>query len=238
MKKIRAFIARYEYNIKKKILVLYGEEKYYQIYKTEKKKLMSTSTIAVLILGLCMLIKEHEIWILLLGSVFPILLGFLKDKELDNKIEERKQQLRFEFPEFVNKLVLLVNAGMTINRAWEKIAIENKKNTPLYNEIRKAYINMKNGKTDIYAIEQFGRNCNVKEIVKFSSILTANIRKGGAEMVPILIQQADESWALRKAAAQEIGAKAGVKMMLPMVMLLLAMILVVGTPAVMMMNQI
>ena len=238
MKIISAFIARYELNVKKKVMALYGDEKYYKLHNDEKKKLMVISEILILAFSIIMFIKEKEILVIVIGSIFPIILGFLKDKELDNKLEIRKQQLRFEFPEFVNKLVLLVNAGMTINRAWEKIAVENKRNSPLYLEIKRAYISMKNGRTDIYAIEQFGRSCNVKEIVKFSSILVANIRKGGAEMVPILIQQADESWSLRKSTAQEIGARANVKMMLPMVMLLVAMILVVGTPAVMMMNQI
>lgn len=235
---IKSFIARYEFNIKKKLKVLYGESKKYEDYNQEKKKLMLISELIVLFLGLIMLIKDGEIKILIFGNIFPIILSILKDKELDTKIEERKQKLRQEFPEFVNKLVLLVNAGMTVSRAWEKIALENKRNSPLYQEVKKTYIDMKNGKTDLYAIEQFGRNCNIKEIMKFSSVLSAAVKKGGQEMVPILIQQSSESWNLRKSAAQETGARANVKMMLPMVMLLVAIILVVGAPAVMMMNQI
>lgn len=238
MNLIRSFIARYEFNIKKKLKIIYGENKKYEEYSSEKKKLMLISELIVLALGLIMLIKDGEAKILIFGNIFPIILSILKDKELDSKIEERKQKLRQDFPEFVNKLVLLVNAGMTVSRAWEKIALENKKNSPLYQEVKKAYIDMKNGKTDLYAIEQFGRNCNIKEIMKFSSILSAAVKKGGHEMLPILIQQSSESWNLRKSAAQELGARANVKMMLPMVMLLVAIILVVGAPAVMMMNQI
>jgi len=238
MNLIRSFIARYEFNIKKKLKIIYGENKKYQDYIGEKKKLMLISEVIVLALGLIMLIKDGEAKILILGNVFPIILSILKDKELDSKIEEREQKLRQDFPEFVNKLVLLVNAGMTVSRAWEKIALENQKSSPLYQEVKKAYIDMKNGKTDLYAIEQFGRSCNIKEIMKFSSILSAAVKKGGHEMLPILIQQSSESWSLRKSAAQELGARANVKMMLPMVMLLVAIILVVGAPAVMMMNQI
>lgn len=238
MNLIRSFIARYEFNIKKKLKIIYGENKKYQDYIGEKKKLMLISEVIVLALGLIMLIKDGETKILIFGNVFPIILSILKDKELDSKIEEREQKLRQDFPEFVNKLVLLVNAGMTVSRAWEKIALENQKSSPLYQEVKKAYIDMKNGKTDLYAIEQFGRSCNIKEIMKFSSILSAAVKKGGHEMLPILIQQSSESWSLRKSAAQELGARANVKMMLPMVMLLVAIILVVGAPAVMMMNQI
>jgi tight adherence protein C len=143
-----------------------------------------------------------------------------------------------EFPDFVNKLVLLINAGMTVNRAWEKIVNDNKKDTPLQQELRIALLSMKDGTPEAYAIEAFGRRCKIKEIMKFTSVLISNLKKGGAELVPVLVQQSNECWEMRKGAAKELGSTAGVKMMLPMVMLLVAILMVVGCPAMFAMSGI
>lgn len=207
---------------------------YFTIFYAEKRVYSLCIMIMATGLGLIMCLQgdgSTGIGFSLVGVVFAVAFGFMLDGTLKKKIDERHTSLRMEFPDFVNKLVLLINAGMTVNRAWEKIVLDNKKDTPLQQELRIAYLSMKNGTPEAYAIESFGRRCKIKEIMKFTSVLISNLKKGGAEMVPVLVQQSNECWEMRKGAAKEMGATAGVKMMLPMVMLLGAILLVVGFPA-------
>lgn len=208
---------------------------YYSIFSAEKKVYTIIVMIATSALGLVMCLQgdgQTGFLFSIAGIIFAFVFGFLMDSTLKKKLDERHTMLRMEFPDFVNQLVLLINSGMTVHRAWEKIVNDSTKNTPLYLELRIASLNMKNGTPEAYAIEAFGRRCKIKEIMKFTSVLVSSLRKSPAEMVPILIQQSNECWEMRKGAAKELGATAGVKMMLPMMLLFGAIILVVGFPAV------
>ena len=137
-----------------------------------------------------------------------------------------------EFPEFVNKLTLLVNAGMTISRAWEKIINENKKNHILYSEMQYALMEIKAGKPERIAYEEFARRCRVKEVTKFVSVIVMNLRRGGGEVIPVLREQGNECWEMRKNAARQLGEEAGTKILIPLMIMFLGIVLVVATPAV------
>lgn len=112
-----------------------------------------------------------------------------------------------EFPEFVNKLTLLVNAGMTISKAWEKIIADNKKDNVLYREMTMAMGEIKAGKPEAVAYEEFARRCQVKEVTKFISVILMNLRRGGAEVVPVLKQQGTECWGNAKSGSKTDGRR-------------------------------
>lgn len=157
---------------------------------------------------------------------------FLLDYKLYEKIEEKRLSIQMDFPEFINKLLLLVNAGMTISRAWEKIVLENKKKTPLYKELDITMAEINGGKPEAVAYEEFARRCKIKEVIKCVSIIVLNLKKGGSQVVPALREQADDCWELRKAAARQQGEKASSKLMLPMAIMLIGIIMIVVLPAV------
>ena len=52
---------------------------------------------------------------------------YITDKELYQRVKARKLSIRMDFPDFAGKLMLLVNAGMTVTRAWERIAGDSSK---------------------------------------------------------------------------------------------------------------
>lgn len=159
-------------------------------------------------------------------------LPLLMDQDLKNQMETRKTQIALEFPEFVNKLLLLVNAGMTVPKAWEKIVADNTKKSPLYTELELCRAEIQNGTTEAIAYEAFARRCGMKEIMKFVSVIILNLRKGGSEIVPTLRAQVEECWELRKATARRLGEQASSKLLMPMAMMLLGIIIIVALPAV------
>ena len=162
---------------------------------------------------------------------------FLVDSSLKEQIEKRRRSIQMEFPEFINKLTLLVNAGMTISKAWEKIINENKKDHILYEEMRYALMEIKAGKAEAVAYEEFARRCRVKEVTKFVSVIVMNLKRGGSEVVPVLKAQGDECWQMRKNAARQLGEEASTKILIPLMIMFLGIVLIVATPAVLSMTS-
>ena len=170
--------------------------------------------------------------VFLFGSIASfIVIPFLMDNGLSDKLEKRRLALQMEFPDFISKLTLLVNAGMTISKAWEKIVTDNKKDTPLYREMALALGDIRAGKPESVAYEEFGRRCRVKEIVKFVSVIALNLKKGGSDVVPVLQVQAVECWEMRKNAARRLGEEAATKILIPLMIMFVGIIIIVLTPA-------
>ena len=229
---------RYSKSVKMKVSELYGKkyiDYYSEIHNGSKWLLAVLGFIAMLAFaGINCFNDEHisSIVCVVLSPIVAIALALLWDKNLDGKIEDRRDAIMIEFPEFINKLTLLVNAGMTIPKAWEKIVTDNKKNTSLYNELDVSLAEIRAGKSEAVAYEEFARRCKVKEIIKFVSVIILNLKKGGSEVVPAMRAQSDECWEMRKATARRLGEKASSKLMLPMAIMLVGIILIVALPAV------
>lgn len=221
-----------------RIAELYGaqDRDYYLVIHTANKWLLAllTGTLASL-LGLVCCANGDLDTALIFCCAAPIAvcaMPFLLDYELKDKVERRRERILLEFPEFVNKLILLVNAGSTISKAWEKLTADSQSNSPLYRELRLCAADIRNGKPEAAAYEEFARRCKLREVIKFVSVVVLDLRKGGSEVVITLRAQADECWEARKAAARRLGEKASSKLLLPMSIMLLGIIMVVALPAV------
>ena len=230
----------YKYNnsVTAKITELYGleyTEFYTQVHNANKYVLSSVAAIVFALLAVVMgtggdMTNSCLFLLISIASMFG--LGFLLDKSLDGKIEKRRTEIRLEFPEFVNKLTLLVDAGMTISKAWEKISTDNKKSGPMYDELRRTSAQISAGKPESVAYEDFGKRCKIKEIMKFVSVIVLNLKKGGSEVVPTLRLQGNECWEMRKAEVKRLGEEASSKIMLPLMMMFIGIIIVVALPAI------
>lgn len=236
-------LARYNNSVAGKITELYGNEYkdfYIQVHDANKFVLSCVASVIFALLSIVMGTggdTTNAAIFLGVSIAVSVGLGFLLDKSLDSKIEKRRTEIRMEFPEFVNKLTLLVNAGMTISKAWEKITADNKKEGPLYDELMRASAEINAGKPEAVAYEDFGKRCKIKEIMKFVSVIVLNLKKGGAEVVPTLRVQGNECWEMRKAEAKKLGEEASSKIMLPLMMMFIGIIIIVATPAILSFSQ-
>lgn len=163
---------------------------------------------------------------------------FLPDRELGTKIRKRRLSIQLDFPDFLNKLTLLINAGMTVSRAWDRITTENSSKTALFVELQKVSADIRGGKPENMAYEDFSRRCRIPEISRFVSVTLQNLKKGNAEIVSVFRVQAGECWEMRKNAAKRLGEEASTKLLLPMMLMFLAILLIVITPAVIALRQV
>lgn len=162
---------------------------------------------------------------------------FVHDIELDKRVKKRRMSILKDFPDFVNKLALLINAGLTVRRAWEKIAEDKKNSSDFYREAALVMSEIKAGKPEIKAYEDFAKRCRVSEVARFVTVILQNIRKGNAELVYILRVISNECWEMRKNAAKRLGEEAAAKMVLPLMLMFIAILIILATPAILTISQ-
>ena len=176
---------------------------------------------------------EIDFSFLIFAAGFEALIFYFTDKQIETKVKNRRRSMQLEFPVFLNKLTLLINAGMTVSAAIRKIIRENKKDCPLYEELLKATNEIDAGKSEVSSYEDFAARCRLQEAAMFVTALVQNIRKGNSELVSILSIQSNTCWENRKNIARKLGEEASTKLVLPMMIIFVAIIIMVMTPAIM-----
>lgn len=171
-------------------------------------------------------------------AALPACIAVFTDRELSGRVKKRRQSIQLDFPDFVKKLTLLINAGMTVSKAWERISSDNTGGTPLYMELNTTAQEIRSGMPEHKAYEEFAKRCRIPIITRFISVILQNLRKGNAELVPILRVFANECWELRKNTARKFGEEASTKLLLPMMLMFAAILLIVGMPAVLALKNI
>lgn len=223
---------KYDQMIFNKIVEIYGVKRgkaYLVIHWANK---ISTILLAFLILSLFgMAIEDLERIHGFLAIVVIVSLIYGTDKDLNDKIKKRHMLIKLDFPDFLNKLTLLIDAGMNITTAWHKIVSDNNSERPLYEELRIVALEIKAGKSEKKAYENFAKRCRVPEITRFISITIQNLRKGGTELTIILRLQGNECWQMRKDVAKKLGEEASTKLLIPIGIMFIGILIIVIAPA-------
>ena len=174
-----------------------------------------------------------------LGSLFFIMLPFIsgqKDREIHNQTKLRKEQLQDSFPEFISKLILLLETGMSIRGAVFQIAGDyqkkssNRKNY-LSEELQYICRQMKNGLAEKEAYELLGKRCNLTGYKKLSGLLVQHLQKGGSSILETLRKEAEKETEERRRQLQKKGEEMGTKLLFPMIIMLGIVMVFIMVPA-------
>ncbi|MCL2163441.1 MAG: type II secretion system F family protein [Oscillospiraceae bacterium] len=169
---------------------------------------------------------------MMVGAMF-----FLPDSMLNNSIKKRRLEIMLDFPDFIVRLTLLINAGMTVTKAWEKVSADLGGKRALGRELEIAGVEINSGKSAFKAYEDFAKRCRTQEVTRVVSVLLQNIKKGNSELVSVLRIHANECWEMRKNAARKLGEEASSKMLFPVFLMFISIILIVTTPAILAMQS-
>ena len=183
--------------------------------------------------------RESKLPVLILLALTVIVcLIFYQEERLKQQMQRRAEQLLFDYPGFVHRMVLMLGAGMTIRRSWDQLILdyekeEEKKKTGtwLYKEMKYARIQMQTGIPEIQAYMDFGQRTELPQYIKFSQLLIQHIRRGSRGMQEMMLQEASEAEKQRRDLARRLGETAGTKLLLPMMILLVIVLMVVMVPA-------
>ncbi len=165
---------------------------------------------------------------------------YLYKRVLEDKYEERKRNLRLDFPDLINKMTLLVKAGFTPQKAWFIICEDYEKSKVtsrvLFDEMVIAKKEMLKGVAFDEMLLNFGRRCGNKQVLAMVSILVQNAKRGSSMLVVALEQMGRESWEIRLSDAKMVGEKASIRLLIPVGISFLVIIIVVIAPIMMSMN--
>ncbi|MBQ7944802.1 MAG: type II secretion system F family protein [Lachnospiraceae bacterium] len=175
---------------------------------------------------------------LILTPLTAVLIYFGKDKDLHQKVEERDEQLRMDYPELVSKLALLIGAGMTVTNAWNRITADYRRKREktgikrfAYEEMLITTYELESGASQKDALEHFGKRCRAPCYIKLATLLSQNLRKGSTNVFDLLQEEATFALEDRKKLAKKKGEQAGTKLLFPMMLLLGIVMILMIVPA-------
>lgn len=182
---------------------------------------------------------------IILYGIFTLIILIILYKNRYKNIHDLEKEaidsIISDLPQFISKLVLLLNAGYVMTEAMSKIINDNYK----INEGNQDYfytqlyqINIASIKTNtslIFELRRFSKRTGVREFMRVINIINDNINKG-YELCDKLEREGELLWFNKKKRAEELGKIAETKMTFPLVLLLLVLIMITTVPAMMEMN--
>lgn len=164
-----------------------------------------------LLLGLMLANPVYLIISLALGALGGYYLPVIWLKQ---KVDGRRTEVQKGLPDALDLLVICVDAGLGFDAALARVT--DKYKNALSELIAKALREVSLGRPRLEALDEMGRNSGVDDLHNFVQAVIQS-EQFGTGIGKILRIQADEMRRKRRQRAQEKGAQATLKMMLPMV---------------------
>ena len=152
--------------------------------------------------------------------------------------KEMRQAIIMGMPRFSNQLLLMMNAGMILSDAIERISSSYRMlgddHMGLFEREMAALAdrNMDHRISTASLINELATSYNVKELMRISTILMENERRG-SDVIDNLERESRYLWDDRKIIARERGKMIDTKMSYPLAILLLLLIVITMAPALM-----
>lgn len=162
---------------------------------------------------------------------------FLKDKDLHDRVMERKTLLKLAYPGILNKFVLYMGAGMTVRGSFTKIAMDHQRAgvkgevNPAYDEMLYSCHELSAGMSEGLVYERFGKRSGLQEYARFATMLGQNLKKGNSALLTRLREEADKAMQENLQFRKKIGEEAETKLLVPMIMMMGIVMLLVMLPA-------
>ncbi len=183
--------------------------------------------------------EDYTLVLFLLGVVTAVVILPGMDRDLEDRVKTRNKQMRLDYSEVVSKLNILISAGMSTLKAWEKIVRDYEKKLDkypnqrrfVYEEMRITFHEIQSGISESNAYSNFGKRCNIHEYLKLGALLEQNVRKGAKGLGKMLEAEAVQAFEERKNLAKKLGEEAGTKLLVPMIIMLAIVMVIVLIPA-------
>lgn len=228
--------SRYEARLEIKLRELEGVADAHNLLRIHMARKIVTLYFFVMFFTFVCMETDADYSFIATEAAIMLALYVLPDRNLDKRLLCRHRSIQIDFPEFLNKLVLLVNAGQTVSAAVQKIVRDSSIKSPLYKELAVTLNEISAGIPELQAFENFAKRCRTHDASMFAATLIQNLRKGNASLIPVLRLQAAAGWDNRRNLAKKLGEEASTKLIFPMMLIFIAIVAMVIAPAVFQMN--
>ena len=219
------------------IILYFGKEevkkKYIYYFSSKIASLLLSMILPVIILQAN---KEINAFTILFFVVLAIASFKLPDIEINSKLKKRNECILYDFTRFTYDLSLYVNSGLSIYQAFKRSG-DVDKNSYFYKHIKLVISNSETGNIFSDELIYFSNKVMLSEINSLISLINQNIKEGGS-IKKQLTQFSKEVWEKRKNYIKKKGEQASVKLVFPLTLGLLGVILILITPAIIILKQI
>lgn len=162
-------------------------------------------------------------WALSLGAVFYL----VPDMWLKIRIRKRRERIRKSLPDALDLLVICVEAGLGLDQAMLRVGQElNISHPDIHHEFMQVNLEQLAGKPRLEAWKSAADRTQIPEFSLFVSMLTQADRFG-TPIVRALSRFGDEIRVKRRQRAEEMAAKAKIKILFPLVLFIFPCIFIV-----------
>jgi tight adherence protein C len=176
-------------------------------------RLVAAAIVAAIGFGLGLLLG-NVVYLVIALAAGAIVGYYLPVIWLRQKVDGRRTEIQKGLPDALDLLVICVDAGLGFDAALARVT--DKYHNALSDLLSKALREVSLGRPRLEALDEMGRNSGVEDLHNFIQAVIQS-EQFGTGIGKILRIQADEMRRKRRQRAQEKGAQATLKMMLPMV---------------------
>ncbi len=150
---------------------------------------------------------------------------------------ERSKAIGRRLPSAIDLLALSMSAGLDFPNALRQVVEKSgTPNDPLVEELSLILQSLQLGRTRRQALEEFADRSPIDAVSEFvNSVIQAELR--GNPLAEVLRIQAEISRERRTVLAEEAAAKAGVSMLMPLVLVFVAILILIAGPMVIRLSQ-
>ncbi len=222
-----SYASRSERRRRQNIALLYGErhsEYYLRVNAAERVTLATLLIVA----GFAIYGLVSDVLITGVFLMFAFAAYYYVATLPQTTVDKKTSQILNDFADVASKLALLVNAGMIMKEAWEKVAYTG--DSELYREMQLVCINVQNGMSEVDAYTEFGSRCTSAEIKKFTSTIIQGLVKGNRELSEMIKQQSREIWDAKRHRVKQQGEKAASKLLIPIMIMFVGILIMIIIP--------
>lgn len=231
------------YGIKSKCVTLYGDKAESMFCKWFHKlcntMLAVVPACAALSVYVYLYANESIMYILIITIAVIIGVPYMMVSRLNNKLKRRNKQLVLDYPEMVNRFILLLGSGINMRGAWDRMCsdylIKKKQNGKvryIYEEMIQTGNDMARGIPEAEAYERFGRRLQLLPYMKLSAMLSQNLKKGNKRLIEQLRLTSIDALVQRRETMKQLGEEASSKLLLPMMLQFMLILIIVMVPAI------
>ena len=213
--------------LRKQLGVLY-EPKYTDYYLRVVSSMQFTMALTIAAFAAPLYFLSGSILVFIILLIGAAAVYYYYGTSLGSKIEKRAEEVLLDFSEVVSKLALLVNSGMIIGEAWERVAVSGERT--LYREMQRSVEAMHNGSSFTDALFMFAQRSLLPEIKKFSSTLIQGASQGNRDLSAMLTQQSKEIWDMKCQLVKRKGELANNKLLIPMCLTFIGILIMIMVP--------
>ena len=161
-------------------------------------------------------------------------LYFSHTDRLKKHLKTQRLALEREIPNMSLQMILLLDAGLTVDSAFQRLIDENRENgNPLYRAMTR--LQARSAATNMPFVNElyvFARQSGLRDLIRFSS-LALDCSGRGSELAEKLDRERQQLWSGRLNTAKAKAREAETKLCLPLMLLLLVLVTVSIAPALM-----